>query len=422
MWYVCTFCKVYVYDTKAGDEKTSLAPNTNLNDIPDDWRCPICGKPKSHLQEITEEEFNQKSGKSQELVAKRKGEPEKKTLDYYRSIAREMLVGLCSENKVCDGHPDRTCMGQNYGAPIGFGGAGQGTTFHANFLALKAYKFKMTVVKDHFEPDTRSTLFGHDIVAPVMNSSISGVKASMNDVIPEEDFYRGLLRGSQRFGAIGLVGNTAAVPDTLGIEMVRENGGHGIAVFKPQSQERLFELFEIAEESNAIAIGVDLDGCGSTIWAAKGKPVFRKNETELKELVDCTGKPVFFKGIMSVEDALKVRDAGAAAVYVSNHGGRVLDSGQGVGEVLPDIASACGDKMAIMADGAVRTGFDVLKVIALGADAAFIGRPLARMSLAGGAEAVEMYLNYVKSDLRRAMIMTGCNTIKDATMDILVNA
>ncbi|MFW9796426.1 MAG: alpha-hydroxy-acid oxidizing protein [Candidatus Thorarchaeota archaeon] len=419
---MCTYCKVYVYDTESGDEKSGLAPGTNLKDIPDDWVCPICGKPKSYLQEISEDEFREKSGKSTELVAKRKGEPEKKTLDYYRSIARELLVGLCSENKVCDGHPDRTCMGQKYGAPLGFGAAGQGTTFHANFLALQAYKFRMTVVKDHFEPDISSTLFGHDIVAPVMNSSISGVKASMNDVMKEEDFYRGLLRGSQAFGAIGLVGNTAAVPDTLGIDMVRENSGYGIAVFKPQAQERLLELFKIAEESNAIAIGVDLDGCGSAIWAAKGKPVYRKNERELKELVDCTEKPVFFKGIMTVEDAIKVMDSGAAAVYVSNHGGRVLDSGQGVGEVLPDIARACKKKITVLADGAVRTGFDVLKVIALGADAAFIGRPLARMSLAGGAEAVEMYLNYVKSDLRRAMIMTGCSTIMDATMNILVKS
>jgi rubredoxin len=422
LWYVCTYCKVYVYDTDAGDEKSGLYPNTSFEEIPDEWLCPICGQPKGHLQEIGQDEFNQKSDKSQELVTKMTTTPQKKNIQYFRNIAREMLVGLCSENKVCDGHPDRTCMGLNYGAPIGFGAAGQGLTFHANFLALQAYKFKMTVVKEHFEPDMSSTLFGKNIVAPVMNSSISGVAASMNDVIKEEDFYRGLLGGSQRFGAIGLVGNTASVPDTLGIDMVRENGGYGIAVFKPQSQDRLFELFKIAEESDAIAIGVDLDGCGSTIWAAKGKPVYRKNESELKELVDCTNKPVLFKGVMTVEDAVKVMDSGAAAVYVSNHGGRVLDSGQGVGEVLPEIVKACKDKITILADGAIRTGFDVLKVLALGADAAFIGRPLARMSLAGGAEAVEMYLNYVKSDLRRAMIMTGCATVNDASLDILVKA
>lgn len=73
-----------------------------------------------------------------------------------------------------------------------------------------------------------------------------------------------------------------------------------------------------------------------------------------------------------------------------------------------------------MADGAVRTGFDVLKILALGADTAHIGRPLLRMSIGGGAEAVEMYYNYVKSDLRRAMIMTGCDTLKDVSRKILI--
>jgi len=124
---------------------------------------------------------------------------------------------------------------------------------------------------------------------------------------------------------------------------------------------------------------------------------------------------------MTLEDALAVADSGAAGVYLSNHGGRVLDSGQGVVEILPEVAAELKGKIAIMVDGAIRTGFDVLKVIALGADTAHIGRPLLRMSLAGGGEAVSLYYNYVKGDLRRAMIMTGCRTLKDATPDILAS-
>lgn len=75
--------------------------------------------------------------------------------------------------------------------------------------------------------------------------------------------------------------------------------------------------------------------------------------------------------------------------------------------------------MPIFADGAVRTGFDVLKVLALGADVALIGRPIARMSISGGEKAVKMYLDYVKEDLRRAMILTGCDTLKDVNLSIL---
>jgi 4-hydroxymandelate oxidase len=138
--------------------------------------------------------------------------------------------------------------------------------------------------------------------------------------------------------------------------------------------------------------------------------------------VDATDKPVIFKGIMCVEDAGKVVDSGASACYVSNHGGRVLDCGQGVAEVLIDIAREVSGKIPILEDGAVRTGFDVLKVLALGADVALIGRPLARMSIAGGVEAVRMYLEYVKDDIRRAMILTGCDTLSEANGDILVKS
>ncbi|MHA2005325.1 MAG: alpha-hydroxy-acid oxidizing protein [Candidatus Thorarchaeota archaeon] len=419
MYFICTYCNAYVYDETAGDPDSGLAPGTSVPDIHDDWRCPICKQPREYMQEITEDVFLEKKNR----VKKRRDgpEPEKKDLTYYRAIARNMLAGLCGVHPVCDGGRDRVCAGQKYGKPLGVGGAGQGNTFHANYLALQKYKLKQKVVKEHYEPEMKTEIFGKAIVAPVLGCSISGVKASMNDAIPEADFYRGFLRGAQKFGTIGLVGNTAAVPDHLGIDMVKENDGWGIAVFKPQSQERLLELFKLAENYDAIAIGVDLDGCGSAIWAAKGKPVYSKNPGELKELVDSTDKPVFFKGIMTVEDALAVADSGATGVYLSNHGGRVLDSGQGVVEILPEVVAELKDKLTIMVDGAIRTGFDVLKVIALGADTAHIGRPLLRMSLAGGAEAVSMYYNYVKGDLRRAMIMTGCRTLEDATPNILVS-
>ena len=173
---------------------------------------------------------------------------------------------------------------------------------------------------------------------------------------------------------------------------------------------------------DVIAVGIDLDGAGSTYWNASNRPVYRKSEEEINELVDSTEKPMIFKGIMSTEDATKVLDSGAGACYVSNHGGRVLDGGQGVADVLPDIAKDINGKIPIMADGAIRTGFDVLKVLALGADIALIGRPLARLSISGGDVAVKMYYKYVKDDLKKAMILTGCDNLEEINMDILVGS
>ncbi len=341
-------------------------------------------------------------------------------LTYYRDIARKKLTGTCAVYKVCDGHPDRICVGMKYGRPIGFGGAGQGATFHANFLALSKYKLKTRVVKTHHEPEMETEILGKKIVMPVMGASVSGAKISFNNAISEEQLQRGMIEGAKLAGTLGLSGNTVDAPDHPGVEIIAENGGWGIPVFKPQSMERLRDLFKRAEKANVVAIGMDLDGFGSTNWAFRGKPLFRKDEKDLKELVESTDKPVLFKGIMNLEDAAKVVDSGAKVLYVSNHGGRVIDYGQGVADVLPEIAKQFKGKVTLMADGCVRTGYDVLKLIALGADVALIGRNLARMSLAGGSAAVKMYLGYVKKDLALAMAMTGCNTADEITRDILV--
>ncbi len=416
MKYICTYCNIYAYDEDKGDPETNLEPGTSLDEFPDSWLCPVCGMPKEYLQEVRDDIFSLK------MTAYNETQHESKDLNYYRSIARKMLIGICGEFSVCDGQPDRICTGQKFGAPIGFGGAGQGKTFEANYNTLQDYKLKMCVIKAHHEPEMSVPIFGKKIALPVMGASLSGVKSSMNDVVPEDAFYRGLLKGAMSSGSIGLVGNTPHRPDDLGVNIVGENKGWGIPIFKPQSQERLIQLMHLAEKLNVIAVGVDLEGAGSTIWTSSKKPVYRKSENDLIELVDSTEKPVIFKGVMSKEDAVKVLDSGAGACYVSNHGGRVLDGGQGMAEVLPEIANEISGKIPILADGAVRTGYDVLKVLALGADVALIGRPIARLSLAGGEVAVKMYYKYVKDDLRRAMILTGCNDLKDANMSIITRS
>ena len=349
-------------------------------------------------------------------------QPNARDINEYREISRKQLKGICTVNKVCDGAPNRFCMGQKYGRAIGFGGAGQGRTFEANFQALAKYKFKMQVIKPHHEPEMQTDFLGQRIVLPVLASSVSGVALNMNAIMSEEEFQRGMIEGSKLAGTIGLSGNTVDYPDHPGIEVIKSLDGKGIPVFKPQKQDKLIQLFRRAEAANVLAIGVDLDGSGSTNWALRGKPVYRKSLSELIELVDSTNKPVIYKGVMNVDDANAVIDSGAKAIDISNHGGRVLDCGQGVAEVLPDIVSACKGKILIMADGAVRTGFDVLKLLALGADVALIGRPLARMALAGGATAVKAYIQYVQSDFRRAMLMTGCDALDEISNKILISS
>ena len=336
-----------------------------------------------------------------------------------RKKALENLKGICTVNKVCDGQPIRFCMGQKYGQPIGLGGAGKGLAFTANIQALDNIKLKQRLISEHQEPDLSTNIYNKKLAIPILASSLSGVKASMGGSLSELEFARSVLFGCKESGTIGLIGNTSdAGQELTGIQAIKDIG-LGIPVFKPQKNERLLELIKMAEDAGAAAVGVDLDGVGSTNWERAGKPVFRKSVVQLQELVESTELPFIVKSIMSVEDALLAVDAGAAGIDVSNHGGRILDSTRGVAEVLPKIAEAVHGKIIITAGGGVRTGFDVLKMLALGVDAVLIGRDIVRAVLGGGVQGVQLHMEYLKSDLRRGMLLTSCNRIEDINEKVL---
>jgi isopentenyl diphosphate isomerase/L-lactate dehydrogenase-like FMN-dependent dehydrogenase/rubredoxin len=411
--YLCNVCNIYVYDEQKGDPETGLEPGTKVNDIPESWRCPICNATKDSLKTIeegkvesTQETMNSKDTGNITLVDVRKK-------------ALERMAGICAVNKVCDGQPDRLCQGQKYGGPIGLGGTGKGLSFQANVDALDKIKLKTRLITRHAEPNMDTTIYGQKIAFPVMPSSLSGVKASMGGSIPEEGFAYAVLQGASDAGTLGWIGNTADEGKELaGVQAVKKVGV-GIPIFKPQKNERLLELIKMAEDAEAAAVGVDVDGCGSTNWERLGKPVYRKSESDLKELADSTELSFIAKGIMSVEDAQLAVRAGCAGIDVSNHGGRVLGSTRGVAEVLPEIVNAVRGKVTITAGGGVRTGFDVLKMLAMGADSVLIGRDIARAAIGGGAEGVKLHFEYIKSDLRRGMIMTSCNAVADIDEKII---
>lgn len=400
--YLCTVCKIYVYDEKKGDPDTNLAAGTTFNNIPGTWRCPICGATRNSLKLIASDELNQVLSLKEEF-----------TLVKVRNNALEKLAGLCGVYKVCDGNPDRLCMGQKFGEAIGMGGIGKGLSFTANVNALDRLKLKTRLISEHYVPDMTTTIYGHEISIPVLASSLSGVINSMGGSISENEFAFAILEGSKNAGTLGLIGNTADDGEELtGVEAVKKVG-LGIPIFKPQKNERLLQLIKLGEDAGAIAVGVDLDGVGSANWEKKGKPLYRKSVSDLRELVDSTHLPFIAKGIMSVEDAMDAMDAGVRGIDVSNHGGRILDSTRGVAEVLPEISEALKGKITITTGGGVRTGFDVMKMLALGANGVLIGRDMIRAAVGGGPEGIKLHFDYLRSDLKRGMVMTGCKSIDD---------
>ena len=137
-----------------------------------------------------------------------------------------------------------------------------------------------------------------------------------------------------------------------------------------------------AEQASAPAVGIDIDGAGLATMAMKGQPVGPKTVGELKEIIQSTELPFILKGIMT-DEAIKAVEAGAADCGFQPRG-RVLDCTPGVAHVLPEIVSAVKGEVVIFADGGVRSGIDILKLIALGADSVLIGRPLAIAAVGGG--------------------------------------
>jgi len=129
--------------------------------------------------------------------------------------------------------------------------------------------------------------------------------------------------------------------------------------------------------------------------------------------------PLLIKGVLDPEDAEAAVDAGADGIVVSNHGGRQLDGAVASAEALPAIAGRVKGRTTILADGGVRSGLDLLKMLALGADSVLLGRAWAYALAAGGEAGVSALLDGFGRDLRAAMAMTGCRTLADITPEIL---
>jgi 4-hydroxymandelate oxidase len=137
------------------------------------------------------------------------------------------------------------------------------------------------------------------------------------------------------------------------------------------------------------------------------------------ELAEAAGLPVLVKGVLRGDDAVACLDAGAAGVVVSNHGGRQLDRAVASAVALPEVAAAVAGRGAVLVDGGIRSGLDVLCALALGADAVLLGRPVLWALAADGADGVRSCLEALTADLAHAMGLAGARTLAELTRDLV---
>ncbi len=131
------------------------------------------------------------------------------------------------------------------------------------------------------------------------------------------------------------------------------------------------------------------------------------------------GMPLVVKGLLTAEDARLAAEIGAAAIVVSNHGGRQLDGTVAPVEALPAIVAAVGDRCEILVDGGVRRGTDVLKAVALGARAVLVGRPTVWALAWAGADGVQRMLGMLCEELEAAMALSGRPSIADVDRSLI---
>jgi 4-hydroxymandelate oxidase len=140
---------------------------------------------------------------------------------------------------------------------------------------------------------------------------------------------------------------------------------------------------------------------------------------DLKWIISRSPVPVLVKGILREDDARRAVDCGAQGVIVSNHGGRQLDTAMSALEALPEVAAAVGQQAAVYIDGGVRRGTDILKALALGAEAVMVGRPVLWGLAVGGQQGVERVLEVLRCELDMALALCGCPSIDAVTPDLL---
>jgi lactate 2-monooxygenase len=129
--------------------------------------------------------------------------------------------------------------------------------------------------------------------------------------------------------------------------------------------------------------------------------------------------PILLKGVLHPDDARRACDAGIEGVIVSNHGGRQIDGEIPSLEALPGVVEAVGDRMTVLLDSGVRTGSDVMKALALGAEAVLVGRPYVYGLGLAGEEGVRHVLRSLLAELDLSMALSGCSSLADVTTDIL---
>lgn len=327
--------------------------------------------------------------------------------------ARTCLGAYCKGCEVCNG---RVCRNQVPGP----GAKGVGDTAIRNYDKWKEIRVQMDTLFENRPVDTSVTLFGRTFAYPFFAGPVGAVNLHYGEKYNDATYNDVLVRACAAAGIAAFTGD-GTNPEVMraATAAIGAAGGMGVPTVKPWNAAVVQEKMELVRESGAFAAAMDIDAAGLPFLKNMTPPAGSKTVAELAEIIRDAGVPFIVKGVMTVKGALKAKEAGASAIVVSNHGGRVLDQCPATAEVLPEIAAAVGGSMTVLVDGGIRSGVDIFKALALGADGVLIARPFVT-AVYGGAEAgVEELIGRLGAELKDTMAMCGAHTLDEITADMV---
>ncbi len=329
------------------------------------------------------------------------------TYEEMMSNAKGSMGPYCHVCDVCNG---KACRNQMPGP----GAKGSGDGAMRNYDKWKEIRVNMDCLCKKKDTDTTFELFGKTFAYPIFAGPVGAVNLHYGDKYNDMEYNDILVSGCAKAGIAAFTGD-GTNPDVVkaAAKAIKRADGLAIPTIKPWNRETIAEKFALVKESGAFAMAMDIDASGLPFLKNLNPPAGAKSVKEMKEIITSAGVPFIVKGIMTPQGAAKALEAGAAGIVVSNHGGRVLDQCPATAEVLKEIADAVKGKMKIFVDGGIRSGVDVLKALAMGADAVIIARPYVTSVYGGGEEGIKAYTEKIGSELADTMAMCGAGKLED---------
>src|SRR6186713_1096383 len=343
-------------------------------------------------------------------------------------MAEEQLLNIRDYERAAEERLDPATFGYI------FGGAGDEWTMRENLAAFERWVLRPRMLVDVSEVTTATTVLGTETSLPVL------VAPTAYQRMAHPDGELAMARGAAAAGAVNCL-STLATATLEEVAAAAPEAARWFQLYWSRDRDVVRDVVERAAAAGyaALVVTVDLPALGRRERDLRTRfeipedvpvPAFlalaegaSMTPADINSMVDnsltwrdlewlrsVTSLPILVKGLLTAEDAVLAVEAGVEGIVVSNHGGRQLDGAPASLDALPEIVEAAGDQAEVLLDSGIRRGADVVKALALGAQAVLVGRAPVYGLAVGGADGVQRVLGLLREEIELALALCGCSS------------